>query len=44
VLLPARRLTVAEEALVADEATRLVAFLAADAAARDIRVTYPPGN
>jgi hypothetical protein len=44
VLLPARRLTGIEEAAVADEGARLLAFLAADSATRNIRVAYPPGN
>jgi hypothetical protein len=44
VLLPARRLTDVEEAMVAAEGARLVAFLAADATSRDVRITYPPRN
>lgn len=41
VLIPARRLTGPEDAAVAEEAAGLVAFLAADAATRDVRVAYP---
>jgi hypothetical protein len=44
VLLPARRLTPTEEAAVADEGASLLAFLAADATSRDLRVTYPAGT
>ena len=44
VLLPARRLSAGESTAVADEATSLVAFLAADAADRDVRVTLPDAD
>ena len=43
VLIPARRLTAAEEASVVDEAGGLAVFLAADAATRDVRIAYPTG-
>jgi len=44
VLSPARRLSVWESTAVADEAIGLVAFLAADAADRDARVTLPDAH
>ena len=44
VLVPARRLSAAEEAEVADEAAGLIAFLAAEAGSRDVRYEYPPEN
>jgi hypothetical protein len=42
VLMPARRLSDTEEAEVAGEAAGLIAFLAAEAATRDVRYEYPP--
>jgi hypothetical protein len=39
--MPARRLSAAEEAEVAEEATALLAFLASEVASRDVRCAYP---
>jgi hypothetical protein len=42
--MPARHLSEAEEAEVADEAVGLGRFLAADSASRDVRYEYPPAR
>jgi len=44
VIIPARHLSDAEEAEVAEEAVGLGGFLAADAASRDVRYEYPPAT
>jgi len=44
VIIPARHLSAAEEAEVAQEAVGLGGFLAADAASRDVRYEYPPAT